>query len=339
MKVTTKKQQALDVMVFEYPRFYAEILLQGAQLMCFKPSVSANTKITENWLWHSQTVSYQQDKAVRGGIPICWPIFNQYASNPAEVQVSFDADMPKHGIARTALFNYINTQTNTSNSKIESHTAHFQLAQHIKGLSLDVYFTFMVADDLKVQIQLVTKNHSNNPMSFTQALHTYLSTADIEQTSIDGFDKSRYTDTLLPISSASPKSHQASDLIQKDAVKFTQEVDRIYHQAGQSQNTQTNANNQTNDNQINNSKQIVCHTPTHRYQLDSVGSHSTVIWNPWINKAKTLDQFLPNDYQNMFCVETANVMDDFVTLAPQAQKTLSLVISQQTKKEKTKNSQ
>jgi glucose-6-phosphate 1-epimerase len=50
--------------------------------------------------------------------------------------------------------------------------------------------------------------------------------------------------------------------------------------------------------------------------VTATGSRSTVIWNPWIEKAERLGDFEPGGHQGMVCVETANAADDTVSLGP-----------------------
>jgi len=46
------------------------------------------------------------------------------------------------------------------------------------------------------------------------------------------------------------------------------------------------------------------------------GSATTVVWNPWVAKAKAMPDFGDDEWTGMLCVETANAMDGAVTLAP-----------------------
>ena len=64
----------------------ALISLQGAQLLQWQPLGQ-----TESVLWLSNIEPFQQGKAIRGGIPICYPWFN-------------NAGTPAHGYARTSLW-------------------------------------------------------------------------------------------------------------------------------------------------------------------------------------------------------------------------------------------
>jgi len=53
-----------------------------------------------------------------------------------------------------------------------------------------------------------------------------------------------------------------------------------------------------------------------RIQVEKQGSRTTVVWNPWAEKAQLLADFGDEEYLTMVCVETANVLDDAVVLAP-----------------------
>ena len=49
------------------------------------------------------------------------------------------------------------------------------------------------------------------------------------------------------------------------------------------------------------------------------GSASTVVWNPWIDKAAAMADFGDDEYTGMVCVETCNIRDNTITLAPACQ--------------------
>jgi len=66
----------------------AKIALQGAHIFEYKNS--------ENLLWLSETSPFEIGKAVRGGIPLCWPSFG--TNNP---------NLAQHGFARTTAFNLL----------------------------------------------------------------------------------------------------------------------------------------------------------------------------------------------------------------------------------------
>ncbi|MBV2134263.1 hypothetical protein KRX52_15900 [Pseudomonas sp. MAP12] len=60
--------------------------------------------------------------------------------------------------------------------------------------------------------------------------------------------------------------------------------------------------------------------------LESRAARTAVLWNPWIDKARRLSQFTEDAWQHMLCIETANVWDDCVQLAPGARHSLDLCL-------------
>ncbi|MBV2133709.1 hypothetical protein KRX52_13055 [Pseudomonas sp. MAP12] len=60
--------------------------------------------------------------------------------------------------------------------------------------------------------------------------------------------------------------------------------------------------------------------------LESRAARTVVLWNPWIDKARRLSQFAEDGWQRMLCIETANVWDDCVQLAPGARHSLDLCL-------------
>ena len=97
-------------------------------------------------------------------------------------------------------------------------------------------------------------------------------------------------------------------VIQSGDLHFAGETDRIYL------NTPTTLS-------------IVDPAWERRIELTSSGSRSAVIWNPWIERAAAFSDMADDGWQRMLCIETANVMEDVVTLAPGASHTLGVSIA------------
>jgi glucose-6-phosphate 1-epimerase len=68
------------------PSASAEIYLQGAQITAWQPTGA------EEVLFLSTQSQWQNGKAIRGGIPVCFPWFRAKAD---------DASAPAHGVVRT----------------------------------------------------------------------------------------------------------------------------------------------------------------------------------------------------------------------------------------------
>ncbi|WP_296402511.1 D-hexose-6-phosphate mutarotase [Psychrobacter sp.] len=281
--IAYSKIDELDAVTITSADYRATVLLQGAQLIHFSTRMNDDHN---NWLWVSEKAEYKTGESVRGGIPICWPVFGQFSANPEAVQESFKdckLDLKQHGFARTQNFNMVMFNPLHVDHQLQHYASLTLQLPELKDfhpkLSLQVKFLFN-ADHF--HISLITTNHSKQTINFSQALHTYLPAIDITQSYIYGLSKVPYTDTL----------DKWETKTQQGNVTFSEGVDRIYHGA----------------------PNITLNTPAQTYHLQAKGSNSTVVWNPWIEKAKQVSQFAADDYQRMLCIETANAHLDSVTL-------------------------
>lgn len=310
----------LDTLTVSGEGYRAVVLLQGAQLIHFltdsgqklagdetdtQASVTQTSKendygdnLFNNWLWLSDKAGFNLGESVRGGVPICWPVFGQFDANPEKVQNSFKScslDLSQHGYARTQLFQLDSFQvfeedetaenTSPASTELVLKLQASDCSHDVADLDLKVKFNF---SQQGFSITLITQNNSRDTVHFSQALHTYLPTADITKTKISGFDGVTYSDTLTTDS-----QHGGWQTItQQGDIDFAGEVDRIYHAA----------------------PDITLTTPSKTYQLHAQGSNSTVIWNPWVEKSKHISQFADDDYQHMLCIETANAHLDVIEL-------------------------
>ena len=239
-------------------------------------------------LWVSKKAIYESGKSIRGGIPIIWPWFGAHPT---------DSMKQSHGFARQMMWRVAETAVNHNNHLIlklalaESATTKAQWP-HPFHLTL----TIIVGDSLSVTLTI--ENQSDIDFSYTAALHTYFNISDIKNISISGLENAIYLDKLDELR---PKK-------QSDGIQFQSEVDRIY--------INTTAVCKINDSGFN--RAIL---------VSKQGSCSTVVWNPWIDKAKAMSDFGDDEYLNMVCVETANAANDLVTLAPHEKRSLTTTIT------------
>lgn len=288
--INTLKINALDALQIQSNKFNAKILLQGGQLIAFSTQA-----YPENWLWTSDNVEYQKHQAVRGGVPICFPMFGNHAENPAAVQATFANGMAKHGLARTSMWELL--QQNLTDDKatvILGWQVPQSFVEQYPDIKLQAKLMFELSSE-GFSISLQSQNLGEQAICFTQAFHTYLPTDDIRQTRIEGFDQAQYVDML---------GDKSQTVKQVGDIMVDKEIDRIYQA----------------------SPMLVLKTPTYQATLTAKNSLSTVIWNPWIEKSKTLDQFLPSDFEKMVCIETANAGKDFVNLKKSESKILAVCL-------------
>jgi glucose-6-phosphate 1-epimerase len=280
---TVGQLEALEV---HHPLFEARLFIQGAHLTEFTP------RHQSNWLWLSDKAIFKPGHAIRGGVPLCWPWFGVPDKNPPEVRRRILTGA-SHGFARTALWKLEDVRENAKEVEVSlSLLANQDFADAWTGSALClVTFTFSAAG---FRIALTTTNLATQPLAMTQALHTYLPTADIIGTRVEGLDGCEYTDAL----------ENWSDFTQRGPVDFPGETDRIYL-SGQP---------------------LRVITPGHTSTVDAVGSDSTVVWNPGPEKAARLSDFPDSAWQHMLCVETANALSDYRVLNEGQSHTIGVMI-------------
>lgn len=275
----------LDCLEIRHPLFSADLLLQGAQLLHFAPTGQ------DNWLWLSEQALYQTGVAVRGGMPICWPWFGNARDNPASVQqhLADPTTASAHGFARVSVWQLLAVQESAEQVSLHLALPAVQNTGWLADGRLEVLF---VLSHTALTVDLTTWA-GTQPVTFSQALHSYFPTTDIHHTSILGFDGLVYADAL----------QDWQQQVQHGPIRFDAETDRVY--------------------QSNGVQRLVM--PTREMVLQS-NSNSAVVWNPWVDKSARLSQCASDAWQRMFCVETANVMDDVVSLQAGQSYTLSLTI-------------
>ena len=145
---------------------------------------------------------------------------------------------------------------------------------------------------------LTTRNTGNAAFTITQALHTYFCTGNILQTTVQGLDGTSYLDKVQNFAVC----QQSGD------VSFSGETDRIYTDTTADSLIQDTAGGRT-------------------IRIAKQGSASTVVWNPWPEKEKTMADMATGEYQQMLCVETCNAGPDEMTIAGGGTHTLAATIS------------
>ncbi len=262
----------LPMIKIETPLATALVSLHGAQVLSFQPQSAER-----DFLFLSEKANYQQGKAIRGGIPICWPWFSRAKPRP---------QLPNHGFARTAMWRI--TETSRIDDVIQlqlslqDNAETHEMWPHGFNLTLEI----TISDQL--ELSLTTENTGSEPFQFSQAMHTYFAVGDIEQVSVMGLEEVNYIDTVAGANT----EHKQTSVIQ-----IAEEVDRVY--------TNFSGDMQLQDKALNRGINIA-----------SSGSQTTVVWNPWQALSMKMQDLNDDAYQRFICVETVNTGDNVITLAP-----------------------
>lgn len=153
-----------------------------------------------------------------------------------------------------------------------------------------------LGEDLRLALEV--QNNSDKRVRFEEAFHTYLAVGDVRDITVAGLAGATYLD-------------QTDSFKQKtqppEPIRITSETDRTY---------------------LNTRATCVVNDPGARRRIlvEKTGSDSTVVWNPWIAKAKALADFGDDEWKRMICIETANVADNAVHLDPGQAHTMHVTI-------------
>ena len=179
----------------------AKIALQGAHLFHYK------LKDKPSLLWLSKVAYFEEGKAIRGGIPVCFPWFGKNKD---------DSTLPQHGFARTQIWTVVLEE------EMNEGTTHIQLQLQPNTHTLSQWpYLFDVTLDITIghelNIALSVTNTDTKPFEISTALHTYFSVSDIDNVSIKGLDNRAYYDAL-----------EEKTSIQNGDILIQEEVDRVY---------------------------------------------------------------------------------------------------------------
>ena len=224
-------------------------------------------------LWLSRVAKFAAGKSIRGGVPICWPWFGPHATEPK---------YPSHGFARTVMWKVIETQV----LRDGSIRLVFELVQDDATRAFWPHSTearYIVTVGSSLDLELVTRNTGKTAVVIGGALHTYFGVDDIRTCAVHGLGDSPYLDMV----DGGKKKQQVGP------VTINAEVDRIY---------------------LDSTADILIDDPglNRRIHIAKRGSTSSVVWNPWVDKAVKMGDFGPNGYLNMVCVESSNAATDVV---------------------------
>jgi len=237
-------------------------------------------------LFMSKSSLYEVGKPIRGGIPVCWPWFGAHPDNSA---------LPMHGFARVSLWNLAGTDYTPRSTEVSLRLDHsdetLALWPHKFRLTLRVTL------EQFLRVELTTRNMDEEAFVFSEALHSYFMVRQIVETTIRGLEGAEYAD----------KTQANGRGVQDGPIVVGEEFDKIY--------VDTDAECVVEDAALG--REIT---------VSKEGSKSTVVWNPWIEKAQRMADFGDDEYKRMVCVETANAFDNKVTLEPGATHSMAVTI-------------
>ena len=177
-----------------------KIALQGAHIFEYK-------RRDEDILWLSETSDFELGKAIRGGVPICWPAFGM--NNP---------ELPQHGFARTSLFEFISSvEVDSDTTVVDLRLTHSEDSLKLWNYKFELVLKVTISD--KLTMELKTTNLDEKEFKLTQALHSYFKLSDISNAVVKGLNNKPCFDALTNKTN-----------IQNGDITFNQEFDRVFQE-------------------------------------------------------------------------------------------------------------
>jgi glucose-6-phosphate 1-epimerase len=179
----------------------AKIALQGGHLFHYKAIDKPAL------LWLSKLAYFEKGKAIRGGVPICFPWFGKHKNN---------ASLAQHGFARTQMWEVVFEE------EVDADHTHIRLELKPNEETLEQWpYLFEAHLDMIIgstlSIALHVTNKDTKAFEISTALHTYFALSDIDAISIKGLDHCLYFDAL-----------RSETFMQEGDVQIKEEVDRVY---------------------------------------------------------------------------------------------------------------
>ena len=240
-------------------------------------------------LWLSSNARYVKGRSVRGGIPVCWPWFGAHPT---------DSTLCPHGFARVIPWQLVDADT-LKNGSTRLSLQMMETAESRRQLSYPYFLTMTITVGELLRIDLSTTNKASHPFMVGEAFHTYFNVSDVANIDIKGLDDTLYSDKVF----------NYERRVQNSAIKFTGEFDRVYLNTGDDVVIQDTGFNRS-------------------IRIGKSHSASTIIWNPWADKAAEMsDMGTKDEWKSMLCVETGNALENSVVISPNKTHTMSVEYS------------
>jgi glucose-6-phosphate 1-epimerase len=259
----------------------AEIYLHGAQVTSWRPVGH------EEVIFLSQHSQFEAGKAIRGGIPVCFPWFRNKLDDPKA---------PSHGVVRTKAWELDSVEVQGNGVLVSLSTVSDEGTR--AWWPHDFHLVHRATIGTQLTQELIVTNTGPGPARFEEALHTYYRVGAAEKVRILGLDGVAYLDNT----DGNREKRQEGDIV------FTAQTDRAYLDT-------THA------------VEILDPVLRRRIRLEKQNSRTTVVWNPWSTGAQTLSDLGNDEWRNTACVEASNMRAFPVDLAPGQQHTMKTVIT------------
>jgi len=272
---------SLPKILIETKAATAEIYLYGAQVTSWVPAGA------DEVLFVSEKSHWEAGRAIRGGIPICFPWFRAKAD---------DKSAPSHGFVRTKEWRIESISAEAEDSvRVCLSTESDESTR--RWWPFDFRLEYRITVGAKLRLELVMKNSGQSALRFEEALHTYFKVGDVEQVRVHGLDGAIFLDNR----------EGNREKIQRGDVVLLRQTDNAYADA-------------------NGLAEIIDPLLGRTLKTEKLGSNSTIVWNPWSDGASSMADLSEHEWRQVLCVEGGNILTSAVSLDPGQSHSMAIAI-------------
>src|SRR5262249_28059625 len=150
---------------------------------------------------------WEQGRAIRGGVPICFPWFGGKAD---------DSKAPAHGFARTTAWQLESIAQNGDAVTVSLFTESNEDTKRWWPATFRSVYRATFSSELG--LELTVTNTGMRPLRFEEALHAYHRVGNIEKARVQGLDSVQYLDKT----DSNRRKRQQGEIV------IASETDRVY---------------------------------------------------------------------------------------------------------------
>ena len=267
----TSIYNGIEIVEINNPLASAKIALAGGHIMSYIPAGGSEL------FWMSEKSDFEYGKAIRGGIPVCWPWFGDKTG-----------EANKHGYVRNEKWSVkAAAELKDGSTLLTLELTDKDLKFSKAAFPFAVQMTFYIGKHLEVTLSAC--NLGDVPVETASALHTYFAVSDIANVKISGLENVMFSNR---VAGADP-----APVSESEALVIDREIDRLYIDTASAVTITDSGNGKI-------------------IRIEKCGSNSSVVWNPWIAKSSKMADFTAGGYRTMVCVEALAAFDDARILYP-----------------------
>jgi len=264
--IASSDHSAMDFIDIEHQHCTARISLYGGQVLAWQPSNQQPV------FWLSNDAIYQQGKAIRGGVPLCWPWFGPYFCEDKNENKADAAIIQNHGFARLS-------QWQLAECSITEQGVNLILTLQGKNTQTCWPYAFKLSQHLffgnHFNQNLHMANNSEQTIQYNGALHSYFCVSAPENVQIPALASANFDDKLT-----------GKHCLAQVKVPCVGPVDRIYYS--------------------NDTMNIIDEKWQRTITIETENTQQWVLWNPGKEGAEAMVDVHQHGEKEYICLEAAN---------------------------------